>query len=251
VLTSIQREFQGRYLVSLLGAFWAVANPLAMILIYTIIFSRLLRASLPGHQENAYAFSIYICSGIITWGLFAEMLGRLNTVFIDSGNLIKKASFPRICLPAIVTGSALVNFSIIFGLYLVFLLLVGHWPGWVLAWVFPVLLLQIFFALGLGILLGTVNVFFRDVGQMTGVVLQFWFWLTPIIYTISSLSESFQGALRFNPMLPLIESYQRIFLLHQTPDWGSLLVPTLLTIFLLVVAFAFFMRRVGEIVDEL
>ncbi|WP_346308582.1 ABC transporter permease [Limnohabitans sp.] len=251
VYSSIHREFHGKYRESLLGAFWAVANPLAMILVYTVIFSQLMRASLPGHADNPFAFSIYLCAGVLTWGLFGEMLGRLNTVFLDHGNLIKKANFPRICLPAIVTGSALLNFGIIMALYLVFLLVTGHWPGWVILTALPVLALQLLFTLGLGILLGTVNVFFRDVGQMTGVVLQFWFWLTPIVYTVSSLPEAVQNALAYNPMLPIIASYQGIFLQHQAPNWSSLVHISVLTVALLLVGFVFFMRRVGEMVDEL
>jgi lipopolysaccharide transport system permease protein len=251
VVSSIHREFHSKYRASLFGALWSVLNPLAMILVYTVIFSQLMRASLPGYQNNPLAFSIYLCAGVLTWGLFAEMLGRLNTVFLDNANLIKKASFPRICLPAIVTGSALVNFGIIMALYLAFLLVSGNWPGWVVLWALPLLALQILFTLGLGILLGTVNVFFRDVSQMTGVVLQFWFWLTPIVYTLQALPTSVQNILAYNPMLPIIDGYQRIFLQHLPPQWPSLTMPAVLTLVLLVLGFVFFMRRVGEMVDEL
>ena len=129
VWSSVLREFHGKYRESLLGAFWSVANPLTMIVIYTVVFGQLMRPKLAGHEETPFAFSIYLCAGVITWGLFAEMLGRLNNVFLEHGNLIKKSNFPRICLPAIVAASALVNFGIVFGLYLVFLALIGHWPG--------------------------------------------------------------------------------------------------------------------------
>ena len=103
-----------------------------------------------------------------------------NERIIDNGNLIKKSNFPRICLPLIVVLSAALNFAIVMAIYLVFLALIGHWPGLPLLAVVPLLLLQTAFAAALGVLLGTLNVFFRDVGQFTGVVLQFWFWLTPI-----------------------------------------------------------------------
>lgn len=251
VLTSIHREFHSKYRESLFGAVWAVVNPLAMIVVYTVIFSQLMRTSLPGHQDNPLAFSVYLCAGVLTWGLFAEMLGRLNTVFLDNANLIKKASFPRICLPAIVTGSALLNFAIIMVLYLIFLLLSGNWPGWVIFSVLPLLVLQIIFTLGLGILLGTVNVFFRDVNQMTSVVLQFWFWLTPIVYSLQALPSTVQHALVYNPMFPLIDGYQRIFLLHLPPQWSTLIPTAALTLLLLIIGFVFFIRRVGEMVDEL
>ena len=108
VWSSVLREFHGKYRESLLGAFWSVANPLAMIVIYTVVFGQLMRPKLAGHEQTPFAFSIYLCAGVITWGLFGEMLGRLNNVFLEHGNLIKKSNFPRICLPAIVVASALV-----------------------------------------------------------------------------------------------------------------------------------------------
>lgn len=251
VLSSVLREFNGKYRESLFGALWSVANPLTMIVIYTVVFGQLMRPTLPGYESTPFAFSIYLCAGVITWGLFAEMLGRLNNVFLEHGNLIKKSNFPRICLPAIVALSALINFGIVFGLYLVFLALIGHWPGWALLALIPLLALQILLALGLGIFLGTLNVFFRDVGQFTGVVLQFWFWLTPIVYTIAALPESVQGWMRLNPIQPLIAAYQTVFLSRQLPDFSSLIPLALITVCFLVFGARFFLARVGELVDEL
>ena len=251
IWSSVLREFNGRYRESLLGAFWSVANPLAMIVIYTVIFGEIMRPTLGGHEGTPFAFSIYLCAGIITWGLFAEMLGRLNTVFLEQANLIKKANFPRICLPAIVSVSALLNFGIVFVLYLVFLILIGHWPGWALAGLVPLLALQLLFTLGLGVFLGTLNVFFRDVSQFTGIALQFWFWLTPIVYTFAALPDKVKNVLAFNPLLPLFLGYQTIFLDRQMPDFQTLLPLAGITALLLLLGAVFFLSRVGELVDEL
>ena len=251
IWSSVLREFHGKYRESLLGAFWSVANPLAMIVIYTVVFGQLMRPQLAGHEQTPFAFSIYLCAGVITWGLFAEMLGRLNNVFLEHGNLIKKSNFPRICLPAIVATSALVNFGIVFGLYLAFLVLIGHWPGWVLLAVVPLLVLQVLFTLGLGIFLGTLNVFFRDVGQLMGIVLQFWFWLTPIVYVFASLPAAARKVLQYNPLQPLIAAYQALFLSRTVPDFSSLVPLVLLTAFFLFLGGRFFLSRAGELVDEL
>lgn len=115
------------------------------------------------------------------------MLDKGQSVFINNANLIKKLSFPKICLPIIVTLSAVLNFAIIFSLFLIFIIVTGNFPGWLFLSVIPVLLLQILFAGGLGMILGVMNVFFRDVGQLVGVALQFWFWFTPIVYVLNSL----------------------------------------------------------------
>ncbi|WP_347485398.1 ABC transporter permease [Vandammella animalimorsus] len=251
ILSSVKREFHGKYRESLLGAFWSVANPLAMIIIYTVVFGQLMRNTLSGHEQTPFAFSIYLCAGVITWNLFAEMLSRLNNVFLEHGNLIKKANFPRICLPAIVTLSALINFCIVFGLYLAFLALIGHWPGRALLALFPLLALQTLFTLGLGIFLGTLNVFFRDVGQLTSVVLQFWFWLTPIVYTLPALPEKARNLMAFNPMYPLMAAYQQVLLDKTIPSFNALLPLAALTLVFLLLGAGFFLARVGELVDEL
>lgn len=251
IFSAVRREFQGRYQGSVLGGVWAVLNPLAMILIYTLVFSQFMGARLVGHEDRIFAYSIYLCAGLLPWGLFAEILGRLNTVFLENSNLIKKAQLPRASLPVIVVFSALLHFAIVITLFLIFLAVVGSLPGWALL-VFPViLLLQLAFTVGLGITLGTLNVFFRDVGQFTGIALQFWFWLTPIIYVADILPPSIRYWFSLNPMWPVIHAYQVIFVERDIPNWFSLMPTTLLSILLLGLAAKLFLARVGEIVDEL
>lgn len=251
ILSAVKREFQGRYQGSVLGGIWAVLNPLAMIVIYTLVFSQFMGARLVGHEDHVFAYSIYLCAGLLPWGLFAEILSRLNTVFLENSNLIKKAQLPRACLPLIVVLSALLHFVIVIILFLIFLATTGSLPGWSLL-AFPlILLLQLAFTVGLGITLGTLNVFFRDIGQFTGIALQFWFWLTPIIYVADILPTSIKGWFSLNPMWPVIHAYQAIFVEQSIPNWLSLLPTAVLSILLLGLAAKIFLARVGEIVDEL
>ncbi len=250
VLGSVGREFQSKYRNSILGAAWTVLNPLAMITVYTVIFSNVMRAKLPG-VDDTFAYSIYLCSGILTWGLFAEITGRGQTVFLENANLLKKLSFPRLCLPIIVVFNALLNFGIIFGVFLVFLLLLGRLPGLPLLGLIPVLMLQVTFAIGLGTTLGVLNVFFRDVGQFFAILLQFWFWFTPIVYPVTIIPARFRDLLIFNPMAPVIASYQSILVNGRWPDWQSLLPAAVLSLLLCVLAIRLFRKRSGEMVDEL
>ncbi|ABE49537.1 ABC transporter permease [Methylobacillus flagellatus] len=250
VLGSVKREFQSKYRNSLLGAVWTVLNPLAMIVVYTVIFSQVMKARLPG-VDSTFAFSIHLCAGILTWGLFAEIVGRSQTTFIDNANLLKKLSFPRLCLPVIVTATALVNFAIVFGLFTAFLLLIGMFSGWPYLVLIPVLILMIVFALGLGIILGVLNVFFRDVGQFFGIVLSFWFWLTPIVYPVSILPERVQDYMRLNPMARLMEAFQGILVQAKWPDWYSLWPVFALSIVLCLLGLSLFRKHAGDMVDEL
>ena len=250
IFGSVRREFQSRYRNSLLGALWTILNPLAMILVYTVIFSQVMRARLPG-VDDGLAYSIYLCAGLLTWGLFGEITTRSLTMFLENANLLKKLSFPRICLPLIVLLNACVNFAIILGLFLGFLLISGRWPGVALLALPALLLIQLLFAAGLGMVLGVLNVFFRDVGQFFGIALQFWFWLTPIVYPLSILPESIQGLVYLNPMTALMQAYQDLFLKGAWPDWASLLPLCALGLLMCVAGLALFRGRAGEMVDEL
>ena len=251
VLASVQREFQIKYKNSMLGAAWTVFNPLAMIVVYTLIFAQIMQARLPGAINNPYAYSIYLCAGMLTWGLFAEIVNRAQNVFLENANLIKKISFPRICLPVIVVLSALQNFAIIFGLFVLFLLASGNFPGWSFVAIVPLLALQVAFAIGLGMVLGVLNVFFRDVGQFFGIFLQFWFWLTPIVYPLETLPEAVRPWLVLNPLVPLIGSYQSILVANRWPNWAELLPLVLLATLLCLLGLWLFRTRSGEMVDEL
>lgn len=250
VIGSVKREFQTRYRTSMLGALWLVLQPLAMILVYTVIFSEVMRSRLPGVQ-SAFGYSIYLCAGVLTWGLFAEIVSRAQNVFVDNANLLKKLNFPRIVLPAIVTCSALLNFAIIFGLFLVFLVASGNFPGVVFIGLVPLLLVQVIFAIGLGVTLGVLNVFFRDVGQFMGILLQFWFWFTPVVYPWRALPEHVKPLIRFNPMADLIRGYQAVLVDRAWPDWTLVWPVFVLGILVCLLGMYLFRRHAAEMVDEL
>lgn len=250
IIGSVKREFQAKYLNSLLGVAWTVIQPLSMILVYTIIFSQIMRAKLPG-LDNTFGYSIYLCAGILTWGLFSEIVTRGQNTFLEHANLLKKLSFPRLCLPVTVVASALLNFAIIFALFTAFLVLTGTFPGMVYLTVFPVLFIQVLFSIGLGITLGVLNVFFRDVGQAFAVVIQFWFWLTPIVYPPNILPERARELLTYNPMTGLMGAYQTILARGELPDWRALIPAFVLGVLFCVIGMRLFRKHAGEIVDEL
>lgn len=250
IVGSIMREFQSKYRNSLLGVAWAVINPLAMIIVYTVIFSQIMRAKLPG-ADSTFGYSIYLCAGMLTWGFFAEIVGRAQNTFLDNANLLKKLSFPRLCLPVVIVANAGLNFAIIFGLFTVFLVLSGTFPGLPYLALIPVLAILVVFAIGLGITLGVLNVFFRDIGQLFALFLQFWFWLTPVVYPVTILPERLQSIMELNPMARLIMAFQTILVNGQWPDWHSLWPVVALAVIFCVVAIRLFCRHAGEMVDEL
>lgn len=221
VLGMVARDFRGRYFGSALGASWALLNPLAQIVVYTVVFSQVMRAKLPGASDGL-GYSLYLCAGLLPWGYLVEILTRSQVVFLEQANLLKKVSFPRITLPAYVFVSATVNFAIVWGLFLLFLVASGRWPGWVLLALVPLFVLQQVFAVALGVFLGVINVFFRDVAHIVALVLPFLFWLTPIAYPLSVVPESVQRLIVLNPVYPLIAAYQGIVVEHRWPIWSNL-----------------------------
>ena len=250
IYESVLREFASRYRNSMLGATWLVLQPLAQILVFTLIFSQVMLTRLPG-VDSSFGYSIFLCAGLLTWGLFADLVTRSQNMFLDNANLLKKISFPRICLPIIVTLNACIGFAIIFSLFVGFLLISGNFPGWTFLGIVPVLLLQIFFAIGLGMVIGVLNVFFRDVGQLFGIVLQFWFWLTPIIYPLSTIPAWAQRIVMLNPLTPVTLAYQEILVHGTLPIWTDLWPTAVLTCVLCLLGMHLFKKHAGEMVDEL
>jgi len=247
---SVRREFQARHRNAVLGALWALLNPMAMITVYTVIFSEVMRARLP-QVQTPYAYSIFVCSGLLAWGLFTEVSLRSQSCFVDNAGLLKKISFPRLCLPVIVVINALINFCIIFGLFTLFLAASGQFPGWVFVCVAPLVALLVALALGIGVCLGVLHVFFRDVGQVFGIVLQFWFWLTPVVYPLSALPQGVQSAMAYNPMCSVIAAFQAVLLRHAWPEWPSLLYPLALAAALCWLGLRTFRHLADEMVDAL
>ncbi|MEE4362766.1 MAG: ABC transporter permease [Desulfotignum sp.] len=248
--SSVKREFAARWTGTQFGPFWLLAQPLATILIFTVIFVNIMRPGMPAH-DSKFAYSIYLCAGILTFNLFAEMLGRSVVIFVDNANLLKKIYFPKLCLPIIVMVSSLLNFAVTMSLFSCFLLIARVFPGWVVLAVLPVLAVQVVFTMGLGMFLACINVFYRDVQQAVQVLVQFWFWLTPIVYIPATLPDWVGELLCWNPLFPLIQAYQGIFLEQAVPDWASLVYPGLLGVFFALLGIFAFYRLQGEIVDAL
>jgi lipopolysaccharide transport system permease protein len=250
ILTSIRSEFQGRFARSGLGALWHILNPLAQAAILALILSEVMGMRLPNMTDRA-AYPIHLMAGTAAWGLFSEIFNRCVTVFITYAGSLKKISFPRLCLPLIVWGSALVNHVLLLVAIGVVFLFMGHPPN--TAWlVLPLgILLISMFAFGLGLLLGIINVFARDVAEVSAILLQIWFWLTPIVYSADAVPERFRWIVSLNPMAPLVGTYQDAMLLGQWPHLAALWPAVLVSTVLVALAFLLFRRASSELVDVL
>jgi lipopolysaccharide transport system permease protein len=228
-----------------------IIHPLAQAGIYALVLAEVMAAKLPRMPNDKFAYAIYLLSGILAWSLFSEVVARCLTLFIDQGNLLKKIVFPRICLPLIVAGSALFNNALLLVAVVAVFAALGHLPGAQVFWVLPLTLLTLTFALSIGLFLGVINVFIRDLGQVIPVMLQLGFWFTPIVYTVDALPEAMRPWLRINPLTPLVEAYQNAMLFNVRPDVLSLGWIALLALTLLGGALVTFRRASADMVDVL
>jgi lipopolysaccharide transport system permease protein len=172
------------------------------------------------------------------------------TVFIDNGSLLKKIQFPRIALPAVVVGIASINNLAYLAIVLLILPVLAVYPAIDYLWLPLLMAMTIGLAAGIGLFLGTLNVFVRDIGQVVSVLIQFWFWITPIVYPVSIIPHAFRSTLALNPVFPLVVGYQNVLLYKIAPPaelrWVALVVMIMLASAMLV-----FRRASSEMVDVL
>ena len=250
IISSIKTEFKSRFTRSKFGSLWMILHPLALVLVYAFILSKIMTAKLPG-VETQYAYPIYILAGIVGWTLFSEILGRSLNVFIENGNLLKKISFPKLTLPLIFIGSSLINFFILFFMMFVIFGFLGHVPYHALYWIPLLVVLTVALAVGIGMTFGILNVFMRDVGQFMAIVLQFWFWLTPIVYMTSIMPENYQKYITLNPVTGIVLGFQNILVYDKAPDFNLLIYPSIFAVFSLTLAFILFKKASEEMADVL
>lgn len=246
---AITNEFRARLARSRFGTAWLVLQPLAQALIFATVLSSVLAARLPGVQ-SPHAYTVYLMSGILAWNLFSEIIQRCTTVFIDNAGLMKKMQFPRIALPLISIGSAAVTSIALLLVMIVVFPFLGFGPNVHWLWLPLLLALVAGFAAGLGLILGTLNVFVRDVGQVVAIVLQFWFWITPVVYPASIVPDAFKATLRFNPMAQLVAGFHDVVVYARAPSIDLVWI-AVISFGLLLAALGMFRRASVELVDTL
>ena len=250
ILTSVRNDLRTRFARSKLGTTWMLLQPLALAAIYALLLGRVLAVQLPDTHKR-YAYVIYLLGGLLGWTLFSELITRCLTIFVDNAGLLKKMVFPRICLPLIVSGSCLLNNLVLLLATVFIFLLIGNYPGWMWLWLFMLTAVTWLFGLALGVILGVLNVFVRDIAQVMNVVMQLWFWLTPIVYAIGILPGHFAWVLRLNPMYAICSSYQQVLLWGHMPHLKTLGAIVVLSLVLLVAGMSLFRRASPDMVDVL
>lgn len=242
--TSIKKDIGGKYKNSFLGVLWSFVNPLLQIIVYAIIFPLIMKSDIE-------YYVVFMVCGLIPWNYFSTVINRTSFTMIENGNIIKKVYFPREILPISVVTSETVTFLISSILILLFTL--GYGLGLTINIVFYplILLVQYVLLIGISLIVSSVTVYFRDLQHFIGVLLQLFFYATPIVYAVDTIPENFRWILKYNPMTYIIEGYRDIFWGQTTPNIMTLLIVLGIGILLCITGYFVFNKLQKKFAEEL
>jgi lipopolysaccharide transport system permease protein len=250
VLLFSRQELVDRHRENALGALWLLVQPLAFIVLFSTVFSHFMRARL-GSDADPNAYTVYLIGGVLTWNLFANAITRLASVYSGKAYLIRKVELDLWLMPLHVLVTEGVVYVISMAFFTVFLLWIGHMPtlSWLALPVVMLVLATVTYAIG--ITLGTLDVFLPDIKNALGILLQFGFWLTPVVYLPEILPPWAQNVLVFNPLYVVVDAVHQIIVFDRMPAWPPLAALLAGAVLLLLLSHWLLRRLESEIRDLL
>ena len=239
------RQVRVRYKQSLLGVVWAIIQPLALTIVFTIVFSYFV-----GIDTGEVPYPIFLFSVMVPWTFFSSSLSSGIPSLVNNMNLVTKIFFPREILPLANIGAAFVDF-LLASLVLVGLMLYYHaLPGLTVLWIFPLLFLQIVLSIGVVLLGSTIIVFFRDMRFVTPLLTMIWMYACPIIYPVSQVPVEWRKIYFLNPTAGIIDGYRRVLVMGIAPRTDAILIGTIVTL-ILFIAGSFVFKRYEHVFADL
>lgn len=230
------KELRVRYKRSVLGFVWALLNPLLMMLVLTIVFGTIMRFSIPH-------YSIFLLSMLLPWTFFSQALAYSVESIVGNGELLKKVRVAKLVFPVAALVSNIINFLL--SLIPLFLLVIAlrfplHWT-----WIYlPIPMLGLFlFTLGTAFFFSTVNVYYRDVSHIIQIVLQAWFYFSPVIYSLDFISSKYRWLFKLNPLLYVLNGFRLSIYYGLLPSAGSVAMSLGCGVAALALGFAIFRRH--------
>ncbi len=235
----VKRDCIGRYKGSVLGLLWPLINPFGHLLLYTFLFSVVLKVKF-GTSGSTSNFALYLMAGLLPWGAFAEALARSSTVILEHPNLVKRVVFPLQILPLVTVLSALVTEAIAFIILLAGVLIYNHGLPSSLVFLPLIITSQILLTSGISWFVASLSVYIRDIRHLMALGLSAWMYGTPIVYPATALPEQIQFILWLNPMAGIVMDYRRVVLEGLAPDWQHYGVYTAVALVVCIIGFKFF-----------
>ena len=249
------REIRGKYKRTALGQAWSLLNPIAQMATYSVIFSIVLRAHPDkGDPSGLNIFALWLSCALIPWLFFANVLMGGMSALIANANLIQKVYFPRVTLVVSSALALLFTFSIEMSVVVIAVLLFGGEPLQYLPVTILFMLVLFVFALGIALLLSVANVYFRDTQHLMSILLQVWFYATPIIYPLHLIADSHPGVVRWmrlNPMERFSEVFRNTIYDARWPTLLNSLYVVGSAVVALAIGLAVFARFEGRLAEEL
>lgn len=209
-----RREVMGRYSQSLFGAGWAIAQPLATMAVFTLVFARL------GQMPSGGApYPLFAYAALVPWFFFSNSVTSGTMSLVTYRTIVTKTYFPREIVPLAQVASRLVDFGAAAGLYVLLMAWYGVVPG-VWGLLVPLFfLLLLLFTLGVTLATSAVNVFYRDVSPVVQIGLQLWLYLTPVAYPLSAVPDRYRAFFLVNPLTGVVEGLRAVLVFGRAPDW--------------------------------
>lgn len=244
----VNRDLVGKYRGSMLGLIWPILNPVGHLLLYTFVFSIILKVKF-GQDSSTANFAIYLMTGLTAWLAFTESLTRASTAILEVPNLVKRVVFPLEILPLVIVTSSAITACVSF---LIVMVGASFYTGCLHATVvyFPLVLLsQLLFTGGLCWLSASVGVFMQDLRHFMSLGLSVWMYATPIVYPASAFPASLKFLGWINPMAGIIGDYRRIIIEGTPPDWSIYIYYTVVGLALWVAGYYFFSKTKMSFAD--
>ncbi|MCI4626011.1 MAG: ABC transporter permease [Candidatus Magnetoovum sp. WYHC-5] len=223
----VWREFTVRYRQSLIGALWAILQPLSMMALFTFIFSYVMKVKMA-----SYSPVLFFYAGLMPWIFFSSSLNYSIPSLTNHYQLITKIYFPREILPLSGITVAFVDYLIASTIFIFFLIIYKVHITWNILWVVPLFMLLFFFTVAVSIFLAGLNVYYRDVRLATGFLIQLWFFATPVMYTIDNVPINMKLLLFLNPLTFIVENMRRCIVEGRAVvGWQFVLVLIIISVF--------------------
>ncbi len=244
----VRRDLKVRHRGTFLGMLWSLTTPLLIVALYYFVFTYILiQTPVKGANRpdgHSVPFAVFFFAGLIIWNLFSNSLSTSTTSVTSSGYLLRKVYFPRAILPLSAVLSGVVTFAFELAVLVVAILVFVGLPNAQILWVPVIMALAVLLTYGLALFLSAVTVFLRDMAHFIAIILQLWFWGTPIIYTLQYVGNrpGFVRILKLNPMTGIVVGFRNVTVLNQPPDLTLLAIDLAYAVVFLVIGAVVFYR---------
>ena len=244
LLLLIWRDMKVRYKQTIIGAVWAILQPLLMMGVLSVVigwFSGIKTGNIP--------YPVFTYSALVPWNFFTNVLVQSNYTILNNSGLVTRVYFPRLILPMVTAGIGLVDLAIALLILFVLIALYGITLTWTILLLPVFILMALLTALGFGLWLSALNVEFRDFGQIVPFIVQVWFFATPIAYPMSLVPDALRGIYSLNPMVGVVEGMRWALLGNAPPAMDQMLISVVIVFVVLIGGIFFFRYKEVRFVD--